>query len=295
MNNEELQHFFGPQRHQHVWCSNDVEWGRAMMLHYQHYNGGMMDTTRTAPPSNNIPHILHFIWLGPRPLDETCIDTWREHHSDDWQVYIWRNDNDNNLPSFQYYNQQAFQYALDHELYGMASDILRCEILYQYGGVYVDVDYLCVAPLTSLGNGYDFYCGASHSGGIEVNNGLIACIPQSPIVQRAMTSIHTWFEETKRPLLLVSSFMGGGGAAAAACMLSHDDVMRHTGPGLWTRLLGDLFLSGETDTCMVFPYTVFHPMPNTDRHVEFRDKEEIEARYALADTRAIHLWQCTWQ
>lgn len=284
--NEELQHFFGPQRRSHVWGSNDIDWAKAMMNQYQNY------AQSKQPPSSNIPRILHFIWLGPRPMPNVeLLESWRVHHSD-WEIQVWRNDN----VSIDLHNNEAFVYALDHELYGMASDILRCEVLYKYGGVYVDVDYVCVGSLQEF-DSLKFYCGASHTGCIEVNNGILACAPQSPILKIVMEDIHTWFEEMKRPLLLVSSFMGGN-AAAAAGMLSSQDICRQTGPGLWTRILGNLFCSSQEipHNVVVFPYSVFHPMPNTDRHLRLSFQDELIERYAVPNTtKAIHLWHCTWQ
>lgn len=43
--------------------------------------------------------------------------------------------------------------------YGEKSDILKWEIIYRYGGVYVDTDYECLNPLDTLHYTYDFYTG----------------------------------------------------------------------------------------------------------------------------------------
>ena len=52
-------------------------------------------------------------------------------------------------------NSQGFQHAMKIENYGMASDILRLEILNAVGGVYIDVDYCCVDSLdgNAIGGG----------------------------------------------------------------------------------------------------------------------------------------------
>ena len=286
MDSEELQSFFGIQRRQHVWGPNDGDWGTAMMHRYQAHRG---DSTSSLETTECIPRILHFIWLGPRPMpNEAIFQTWQQHHGS-WEIRVWR---DGNIPT-NLQNLDAFQYALQQNLWGMASDILRCEVLYQFGGVYVDIDYICVAPLTPFEH-LEFYAGASNVGCIEVNNGLLAARPQSQVVKLAMDDIHAWFEANGRPLLLVSSFMGGG----AACLLSDQDVCRHTGPGLWTRTLGNLFAQQQEslrESIMVFPYQTFHPMPNTDRGVD-QTVDEIVERYTVPNTtKAIHLWHCSWQ
>jgi len=286
MDNEEIQQFFGPQRRQHVWGANDGDWGKAMVQHYQKHVSPHPASTITT----TIPRILHLIWLGPRPMpNESLVESWRQHHGD-WEIQVWRNDN---LPT-EMQNQESFQYALQHKLYGMASDILRLEVLWKYGGVYVDIDYLCVAPLTSLQH-LDFYCGASNTGCVEVNNGLLAARPESPIIKLVMDDIDAWFALNGRPLMLVSRFMDGD--AAAASLLSDMDICRHTGPGLWTRILGTLFLQQQEvpDTIMVFPCSVFHPMPNTDRHLEMSEEQIVERYVVPNTTKAIHLWHCSWQ
>ena len=61
--------------------------------------------------------------------------------------------------------------------YGMASDIARILILYEYGGTYIDVDYYCVDSIDRFHRQHDFFCGASNSGCIEFNNGLTGSTP----------------------------------------------------------------------------------------------------------------------
>jgi hypothetical protein len=291
MDSLDLHSFFGRQRRQHAWGTHDADWGTAMMNHYQTHLGGGFTSTSPSETTKYIPRILHFIWLGPRPMpNEAILQTWQQHHGS-WELRVWGN---GNIPT-NLQNLDAFQYALQHNLHGMASDILRCEILYQFGGVYVDIDYICIAPLTPFEH-LEFYAGASNVGCIEVNNGFLAARPQSPVVKLAMDDIHAWFEANGRPLLLVSSFMGGG--ASAACLLNDQDICRHTGPGLWTRTLGNLFAQQQEplrESIVIFPYQTFHPMPNTDRDVD-QTFEEIVERYAVRNTtKAIHLWHGSWQ
>jgi hypothetical protein len=301
MDQEELESFFGRQlRGRHVWSPQDGEWGRSMVEHYKkngvhdhdhdHDHSAGQGTTATT-----IPRILHMIWLGPRPLPTTMtttLESWRHYHSD-WEIHVWREQDIN----FDLYNQDAFSYAMQHSHYGMASDILRLEILQKYGGVYVDVDYLCISSLNELEQHFDFYCGASHTGCIEVNNGLFGARANNVVVRRFMKEINTWFRQDARPLLLVSSFIGEDTSTTCCSLLTDLDICRHTGPGLWTRVLGQHLMdhhSPLSETFMIFPFDVFHPMPNTDRHADLTHEQVIH-KYATENTRAIHLWYCSWQ
>ena len=310
MENEELELFFGSQQQQQqqqlcpnggVWAENDNEWGRLMVEHYKK-NIHVISSGNNNNNNNTmaIPRILHFIWLGStRPLPVAMIESWQHyhHHDKDWQVRIWRDDNIlSNL-----YNQESFQYAIRNRHYGMASDILRLEILYRYGGVYVDVDYLCLSCFNDLMH-LDFYCGASHTGCVEVNNGLFGCRANHFVLKCMMNDIATWWFQQKGRLLLlslVSSFLGDvhdhDNDDTTTSRLTNMDICRHTGPGLWTTVLGRLLVENKLpETCIVVPHHIFHPMPNADRHRELT-QEQIIDEYSTEKTKAIHLWHCSWQ
>jgi Glycosyltransferase sugar-binding region containing DXD motif len=280
MDEEEFETFFGRQLRPNVWAQQDRECGRLMVEYYKKNFHGI-----SSGNGNSIPRILHFIWLGPRPLPTIMIESWRQHHVD-WEVRVWRDDD---IPS-NLYNQEAFQYAMQNRQYGMASDILRLELLYRYGGVYMDVDYLCLSCLNDFAN-LEFYCGASHTGCMEVNNGLFGCRADNFVMRCIMQDIHMWFRQQGRPMSLVSSFLGN----STTSLLTNIDICRHTGPGLWTKVLGRLLVENKMPkTSIIFPHQVFHPMPNTDRHRELTH-EQIIHEYSTDKTKAIHLWHSSWQ
>jgi inositol phosphorylceramide mannosyltransferase catalytic subunit len=92
-----------------------------------------------------IPKLFHWIWFGPRPLPEQyrCwIEGWLELHPG-WEHFLWT---DANRPTF--INEVQFQAA---DSFAQKADIARYEIVYLYGGVYVDTDTECLRPLTTLG------------------------------------------------------------------------------------------------------------------------------------------------
>lgn len=81
-------------------------------------------------------------------------------------------------------NADCLQYSRNHS---QTSDILRYEILWQYGGVYLDTDFVCQKNIEPLLEGYDFV-GAGERDGI-VSAGIIACVPHHPVVGRVMQLI----------------------------------------------------------------------------------------------------------
>jgi len=92
-----------------------------------------------------IPRIIHQLWIGPKPAPTKFMDTWRDKH-----------------PSFEYirWTEAEIQKRglplsclnrIDEmeEMAGKA-DIIRWEILYHYGGVFLDADSICIEPIDSL-------------------------------------------------------------------------------------------------------------------------------------------------
>ena len=47
------------------------------------------------------------------------------------------------------------------------------QILHRFGGLYVDVDMECLLPHDALHSREHFYAGFSHTGTVELNNGVI--------------------------------------------------------------------------------------------------------------------------
>jgi len=89
-----------------------------------------------------IPKRIHQIWLGDQSKrPQKLIDTWIENHpaSEGWIHTLWTEEN---LPTIQ--NRKQFDAC--KELAGKA-DILRYELLYQFGGMFIDADAECVLPL----------------------------------------------------------------------------------------------------------------------------------------------------
>ncbi len=98
-----------------------------------------------------IPKIMHQIWDGPiPPLYQNYLDECKRLHPD-WEFKIWSDQDAQNLDMFA---KDAFNNA---PFYVPKADILRFELLYQFGGVYRDMDVKCYRPIDDLNHMYDFY------------------------------------------------------------------------------------------------------------------------------------------
>ena len=92
----------------------------------------------------HIPRILHMIWIGPEPFPfEKNLETYKKCNPD-WKIMFWT---DKNIPKLQ---NAAIYKEIPSIVYATKADLLRIELLYKYGGIYVDADSTCLRPLTDF-------------------------------------------------------------------------------------------------------------------------------------------------
>lgn len=83
-----------------------------------------------------IPKTIHYCWFGKKKKPKNVlryIETWKMNLPS-YEIIEW---NENN------YNYKRIQYAreaYDAQKYAFVSDVCRLEVLFQYGGIYLDTD-----------------------------------------------------------------------------------------------------------------------------------------------------------
>lgn len=100
--------------------------------------------------------------------------TWREHH--DWEYRFWHS---GNLPPLQ--NQELYDRASEispNAPEQFQSDVARYEILYLYGGVWVDADFVCQRPIDDLMKP-PIWAGQVAQ---VLNNAIIGAEPEHPLM-----------------------------------------------------------------------------------------------------------------
>lgn len=91
-----------------------------------------------------IPKTIHIIWIGdPSRAPSECINSWISKNSS-YEIKIWGNDE---LNSLNWHNKHHIDKLLSCGFYNGAADLMRYEILYNFGGVYVDADSICLNGL----------------------------------------------------------------------------------------------------------------------------------------------------
>jgi hypothetical protein len=126
-----------------------------------------------------IPRILHQIWLGRKPLPDAFAryrETWRHHHPA-WTSKLWTEEN---MPSDLYHGAvyETLRFPAER------ADLLRLELLWRQGGVYVDVDFECLLPVDPLLDDVRVFAADLKPG--SSSNALIGAEPRDPLLGRAV-------------------------------------------------------------------------------------------------------------
>jgi mannosyltransferase OCH1-like enzyme len=131
-----------------------------------------------------IPHVFHQIWLGREPLPAEYSRrqaTWLEHHPG-WEVRLWT---EKNLPGPAELRRIEAAERLRTPL--ERSDVLRLEVLWRFGGVYVDVDLECLRSIEPLIANAEFFLGRAKRG--RVDTALLGAVAGHPVLDRALEEI----------------------------------------------------------------------------------------------------------
>lgn len=135
-----------------------------------------------------IPRIIHRIWLGGPEPEWTAgfADTWRQPG---WRVVEWDDELVAGLGPL--HNQGIFDAAEDlapDHIGQLRSDVVRLELLYRFGGVYVDADFECLRPIDPHIEGIACFA-AWEAQGRWVNNAIMGAVPFHPFVERLIDGL----------------------------------------------------------------------------------------------------------
>ena len=116
-----------------------------------------------------IPKIIHQCWIGPHKKPERLMKTWKEMNPT-WQYVEWDN---KKVSDFKLVNQKHFDAydSIQQNKWNGKSNILRYEILFRYGGVWIDADTGCVNPLEDFFLDNDSFCSYENE---KARTGLLA-------------------------------------------------------------------------------------------------------------------------
>lgn len=110
-----------------------------------------------------IPKIIHYCWFGGKPKPKLvlhCIESWKKY-CPDYEIKEWNEQNyDISRCSYMHEAYKAGKWAF-------VSDYARIDILYQYGGIYLDTDVEVIKPLDPFLS-TSMFCGWEKSDGEQI-------------------------------------------------------------------------------------------------------------------------------
>ena len=93
-----------------------------------------------------IPKIIHYFWVGGNPKPKSvlqCIKSWKKY-CPDYKIMEW---NESNYD----FNKNAYmKQAFENKRWGFVTDCARFDVIYEYGGIYLDTDVELIKNLDSL-------------------------------------------------------------------------------------------------------------------------------------------------
>lgn len=208
-----------------------------------------------------IPRILHYIWIGDRPLPGKArvnIETWTETNPD-FEIRAWTNENVT-------FDNPYLEHCRQHGNWANASNYLRLEKVLEHGGIYLDTDIMIVGSLTSMLRQKCFFgFQVEDEQKDRVNNAVFGAEPGH------------WFVEHCR-LELLRQFDGS-------------EAANHSAPRLVTNLLRQLGLPAYhrrgalLNDIRIYPRPVFYPY-------SWEDAFSLSA--IRPETVTVHFWDKTW-
>lgn len=276
----------------------------------QLYNNTAFDCPQNGKPLT--PHIIHHIWLGSK-LPDVCAKfrkTWIDQHPT-WMHILWTDNISNYDDSALILSPQSFNEIHDiiqnpkvsHKIiininhlqfstlrqfqasknYGEKSDILRYEILFMFGGLYVDTDFKCIHRFDDVHQACSFFAGLDFSDKrFTVFNGLIGATPQHSILKSCVHKIRAQsFNRTDGQQSNIDRKIA---------------IMERTGPYFLSKIVSEYIMkTDEHDSCVLFPVSFLYPYPHMNlartRHLS---TDQLENKFLKPESLAIHFWHVSW-
>lgn len=203
----------------------------------------------------SIPKIIHQLWIGDKPAPINLMNTWKEKNPD--FEYIYWNEEEFKKRNIKFKCQNRIDEI--EEICGKV-DIMRWELLYKYGGIFIDADSICIEPIDET-----LYSKKSFAGWEQetLRHGLIA--------------IGTMGFYKKHPLI----------KCAIKWITNNEVSQKNTGKMAWQLvgpcLLTTLYNTGNFNDLHIFPSYTFLPIHYTKQ--EYKGHGKIYAYQAWGSTK----------
>lgn len=242
-----------------------------------------------------IPKIIHQIWLGPNlppPQFSTFQETLIRLHPN-WEYHLWSE------AQLEELNLDNWDIVEQSQNWAEKADIIRCDLLDRFGGVYMDVDMDMYKALDELHEKYDFYAGMEYPHKIATTNNrvwvgisIMASKPGHPIMKNWKRRIRSGWDDVN---LRFSSPV--------------ERVINHTYFPFTHAVMQEVDQPGNTD--MLLPATYFYPIAShfaakrrsffrawREKLYDFLEHIHLKGPRAFSrpyqETIGVHYWQNSW-
>ena len=148
--------------------SNTECYSLPLMIYRQHTaDNSCVESYFAEHISGNIPKTIHSFWFSreEKPdIYKRCLESWHRH-CPDYEIIEW-NSNNYDIAKNQYMKE-----AYEHRKWAFVSDYARLDVIYEYGGIYLDMDVELFSSIDRLRNAKAFFC-RQEDGYVELGSGF---------------------------------------------------------------------------------------------------------------------------
>lgn len=127
-----------------------------------------------------IPKVINYCWFSGRKMPDylkRCIDSW-SRICPDYEIKRWDESN------YDVNKNEYMRQAYEEGKWGFVPDYARLDILYNYGGFYIDTDVELLKPLEPLRK-QGAFCGVEKWGNVNMG-GCSGAIPHHRMIKRLL-------------------------------------------------------------------------------------------------------------
>ncbi len=127
-----------------------------------------------------IPRTIHYFWLGGKPKTQAvikCIESWKKY-CPDFEIKEWNEEN------YDVHKHPYMEKAYREKKWAFVTDYGRLDVLYQYGGIYMDTDVEVIKNLSPMCR-YKAFTGFENVESINDGQGF-GCVSGMPILKEMM-------------------------------------------------------------------------------------------------------------
>ena len=205
-----------------------------------------------------IPKKIHQIWIGPKKIPKRYLHwgkSWIKNNPK-WDYKLWTNTELNQLSMI---NRSLYDSTTN---IGFKSDIARYEILYKYGGVYIDTDFESLREIPNNLRYFDFVSCLGFDYSPTILNGFLMASIQNKIIKKIIYDLKKP-KNNNDPMTIIDS----------------------SGP---TKLT-NIYFQYHDNTSLILPSNYCYPYPSFLLNSSVRKQSELTSL-----SFALHHWEMSW-